>query len=285
MSEMLSSNYLSSLFSLEGKTALVTGGTRGIGQQMALALAKAGADIILLQRSPENQDTSSQIKQLGRDVYIVQCDLSSKEQVGSIIQKITGTEGGDEMGLFIDVLVNCGGIQRRTPAENFSDADWNEVLQVNLNAVWTLSRDCGKHMLASRGGIAGETPVPEDATKSKPRGKIINVASLVSYQGGVTVPAYAAAKHGVMGLTKALSNEWSPKGINVNGIAPGYIATEMTSALIANPTRSRQIMERIPAGRWGTPEDFEGAVLFLASRASDYVCGETIVVDGGWMAR
>ncbi|CAK5281324.1 unnamed protein product [Mycena citricolor] len=178
------------------------------------------------------------------------------------------------MGLSIDILVNCGGIQRRAPAETFSDDYWNEVLQVNLQAVWTLSRDCGRHMLAKRGvGFTGR------------RGKIINVASLLSYQGGLTVPAYAASKHGVLGLIKALSNEWSSKGVNVNGISPGYIATEMNTALIADPTQSRQIMERIPIARWGAPEDFEGAVVFLASRASDYVCGESLVVDGGWMGR
>jgi len=284
MSESFSSAYLASLFSLEGTTALVTGGTRGIGQHMAVALAKAGADIVLLQRSLENQDTASQIKKIGRRAEIVICDLSSKEQVGSIAQKITGRKDEGGMGLVIDILVNCGGIQRRSPAENFPDEDWNEVLQVNLNTVWTLARDFGRHMLASRGGIAGEA-APEGNANTKRRGKIINVASLVSFQGGITVPAYAAAKHGVMGLTRALSNEWSAKGINVNGIAPGYIATEMNSALIANPVRSRQIMERIPMGRWGSPADFEGVVVYLASPASDYMCGETVVVDGGWMAR
>jgi len=265
----MSNAFLSSLFSLEGRTALVTGGTRGIGQKLALALASAGADLILIQRNLENQDTADQARKIGRNVTIVECDLTDKVQVGAIVQKITG-----EMGLVVDILVNCGGIQRRAPAETFTDENWSEVLQVNLNAVWTLSRDCGAHMLKTRG--VGST---------NPRGKIINVASLLSYQGGLTVPAYAAAKHGVLGLIKALSNEWSPKGINVNGISPGYIATEMNTALIADQVRSRQIMERIPIGRWGAPEDFEGAIVFLASRASDYVCGETLVVDGGWMAR
>ncbi|KAF8199776.1 NAD-binding protein [Mycena galopus ATCC 62051] len=265
----MSNEFLSSLFSLQGRTALVTGGTRGIGQKLALALASAGADLILIQRNLENQDTADQARKIGRNATIVQCDLTDKVQVGAIVQKITG-----EMGLVVDILVNCGGIQRRAPAETFTDENWSEVLQVNLNAVWTLSRDCGAHMLKTRG--VGST---------NPRGKIINVASLLSYQGGLTVPAYAAAKHGVLGLIKALSNEWSPKGINVNGISPGYIATEMNTALIADQVRSRQIMERIPIGRWGAPEDFEGAIVFLASRASDYVCGETLVVDGGWMAR
>ncbi|KAF9022819.1 NAD-binding protein [Hymenopellis radicata] len=275
---MAPSDYLSSLFSLEGKTALVTGGTRGIGQKLALALAKAGADVVLLQRNSTNKDTYTQIQEVGRKAYIVECDLSSKEQVGGVVAKITGSPADGGLGLALDILVNCGGIQRRTPAENFPDQDWDEVLQVNLNTVWTLARDCGRHMLASRGGIAGEE-VPANTSNPRGRGKIINVAS------GVTVPAYAAAKHGVLGITKALSNEWSPKGVNVNAISPGYIATEMNTALIANPVRSRQIMERIPIGRWGDPEDFEGAVVFLASRASDYVCGEALLVDGGWMAR
>ncbi|KAJ7824669.1 NAD-binding protein [Mycena olivaceomarginata] len=268
----MSNAYLLSLFSLEGRTALVTGGTRGIGQKLALALAGAGADLILIQRNLDNQDTATQARQLGRNATIVQCDLTDKVQVGAIVQKVTGSVDAGGLGLVVDILVNCGGIQRRSvaPAETFTDENWSEVLQVNLNAVWTLSRDCGAHMLKTRG--VGST---------NPRGKIINVASLLSYQGGLTVPAYAAAKHGI----KALSNEWSPKGINVNGISPGYIATEMNTALIADQVRSRQIMERIPIGRWGAPEDFEGAIVFLASRASDYVCGETLVVDGGWMAR
>ncbi|KAJ7130824.1 NAD-binding protein [Mycena crocata] len=271
---MSTNDYLASWFSLQGRTALVTGGTRGIGQKMALALAKAGADLILIQRNLDNQDTADQAKELGRNATIVQCDLTDKAQVSAIVQTITGSADAGGMGLTIDILINCGGIQRRAPAETFTDEDWNEVLQVNLNAVWTLARDCGRHMLVTRG-----------IGSMAHRAKIINVASLLSYQGGMTVPAYAAAKHGVLGLIKALSNEWSAKGINVNGISPGYIATEMNTALIADPVRSRQIMERIPIGRWGAPEDFEGAIVFLASRASDYVCGESLVVDGGWMAR
>ena len=175
----------------------------------------------------------------------------------------------------------------RTPAENFPDADWNEVLQVNLNTVFTLARDAGRHMLESRGGISGEEAKPEGAAEQNPRGrgKIVNIASLVSYQGGLTVPAYAAAKHGVLGITKAFSNEWASKGVNVNAIAPGYIATDMNEALIANPTRSRQIMERIPAQRWGKPQDFEGLIVFLCGAGSDYISGECVVCDGGWMGR
>ncbi|KAF7321888.1 ATP-binding cassette transporter [Mycena kentingensis (nom. inval.)] len=267
-------SYIDSLFGLNGRTALLTGGTRGIGQSMALALAKAGADLILIQRSATNTDTADQAKALGRRATIVECDLADKAQLGKIVHKITASEAEGGLGLTIDILVNCGGIQRRAPAEKFSDTDWEEVQQVNLNAVFTLCRDVGAHMLETRG--VGST---------KHRGKIINVSSLLSYQGGITVPAYAAAKHGVYGLIKAFSNEWSSKGINVTGIAPGYIATEMNTALIADPVRSRQIMERIPAQRWGAPADFDGAIVFLASAASDYICGENLVVDGGWMGR
>ncbi|KAH8107524.1 NAD-binding protein [Phellopilus nigrolimitatus] len=278
-------SYLESLFSLEGKIAVLTGGTRGIGQSLALALASAGADIVLIQRDESNQETAEQIRDasVGRRAWIVTCDLSSKEQVGELVKRITAPESEDGLGLNIDVLVNCGGIQRRHPAELFPDDDWQEVLQVNLSTVWTLARDVGHHMLERR-----ENSI--DGDMSLPRGKIINIASLLSYQGdsssgGFTVPAYAAAKHGVLGTTKALSNEWSSKGINVNCIAPGYIDTDMNTALINNPTRARQIMERIPAGRWGAPADFAGAAIFLASSASDYVCGETLTIDGGWMGR
>ncbi|ORY79328.1 NAD-binding protein [Leucosporidium creatinivorum] len=276
-------SYIDSLFGLSGKTALCTGATRGIGQTMALALAKAGADVLLVQRSKENLETYNLIKELGRNVEIVVADLANDKEIKGLTKQITGPKAEGGLGYNIDILVNCGGIQRRTPAENFPDQDWDDVLQVNLNTVWILARDVGRHMLASRGGVTGEEKPTEENPRG--RGKIINIASLVSYQGGLTVPAYAAAKHGVLGLTKALSNEWASKGINVNAISPGYIATDMNEALIANPTRSRQIMERIPAGRWGSPKDFEGAIVYLASGASDYVSGEAIIVDGGWMGR
>lgn len=173
-----------------------------------------------------------------------------------------------DLGFQIDILLNCAGIQRRHPCAEFPDEDWDEVLQVNLTTVFLLCRAVGKHILDRKG-----------------TGNIINVASLNTFQGGLTIPAYASAKGGVGQLTKALSNEWASQGINVNAIAPGYVATDMNEALIANPTRSRQIMERIPAQRWGAPEDFEGAALFLASRACKYVSGELLVVDGGWMGR
>lgn len=173
----------------------------------------------------------------------------------------------------MDILLNCGGIQRRHPSHQFPDDDWNEVLQVNLTTVFTLCREVGAHMLARGPDSSGR------------RGAIINIASLLTFQGGITVPAYAASKGGVAQLTKALSNEWASKGISVNAIAPGYIATEMNTALINDKSRAEQIMARIPAGRWGKPEDFKGAVVFLASRASAYVSGEVLTVDGGWMGR
>ncbi|KAK9234218.1 2-deoxy-d-gluconate 3-dehydrogenase [Lipomyces kononenkoae] len=257
------------MFSLEGKTALVTGGTRGIGRAIAIGLAEAGSDIVLIQRDTTRTDTLDAIEAVGSKATIVKCDLSRAEEVKGLADYITKS-----LGYAIDILVNCGGIQRRHPSELFPDDDWNEVLQVNLTTCFTLARDIGRHMLEN--------------IEKKPqgyRGKIINFASLASFQGGITVPAYAAAKHGILGMTKALSNDWVGKGINVNAIAPGYIATEMNTALIANTTRSRQIMERIPMGRWGTPDDFKGVVVFLASAASDYLSGECVTVDGGWMAR
>ncbi|GFZ44184.1 hypothetical protein JCM24511_01905, partial [Saitozyma sp. JCM 24511] len=265
----------------------ITGGTRGIGARMALALSKAGADLILVQRNDTNTTTRDQIRAeggiegKGGKADIVVCDLADRKDVAGLIPKVTG-----EMGRVLDIVVNCGGIQRRHPVENFPDEDWDEVLQVNLNTVFAITRDAGKHMLESRGGVAGQ-PVPEGGAAGNPRGfgKIINVSSLVAFQGGLNVVAYAAAKHGVQGIIKSFSNGWASKGVCVNAIAPGYISTDMNEALIADPVRSRQILERIPAGRWGTPSDFEGAVVFLASRASDYVSGECLVVDGGWMGR
>ncbi|WVF71658.1 2-deoxy-D-gluconate 3-dehydrogenase [Kwoniella sp. CBS 6097] len=274
-------SYVEELFGLKGRTALITGATRGIGARMAIALAKAGADIILIQRDESNPSTRDAIRSSGGKADIVVCDLSSAADVAKLIPHVT-----KDLGRTLDIVVNCGGIQRRHPVENFPDEDWNEVLQVNLNTVFTITRDAGRHMLESRGGVAGET-APEGGVKSNPRGygKIINVSSLVAFQGGLNVVAYAAAKHGVQGIIKSFSNGWAGKGVNVNAIAPGYIATDMNEALLADPVRSKQILERIPAGRWGSPEDFEGAIVYLASKASDYVSGECLVVDGGWMGR
>lgn len=255
------------LFSLEGKTALVTGGTRGIGQAMAIALAESGADVLLVQRDESNQSTVQAITALGRKATIYTADLASSSSVGALVPQIL------KDGHKIDVLLNCGGIQRRHPSHQFPDDDWNEVLQVNLSTVFTLCREVGAHMLSREPDAHGR------------RGSIINVASLLSFQGGLTVPAYAASKGGVAQLTKALSNEWASKGICVNAIAPGYIATEMNTALINDEKRAESILSRIPAGRWGSPEDFKGSVVFLASRASGYVSGEVLTVDGGWMGR
>ncbi|CAG7924365.1 unnamed protein product [Penicillium olsonii] len=258
-----------SLFSLSGTTALVTGGTRGIGQAMAIALAEAGADIILVQRDTTNTATKDEITRLGRKAWIHVAELGDRQAVKGIIPAVTS------QGLQPQILVNCAGIQRRHPSEQFPDEDWDEVLEVNLSSVFALCREFGAYLLARD---ASEFP-------SGRRGSIINVASLLTFQGGITVPAYAASKGGIGQLTKALSNEWISKGINVNAIAPGYIATDMNTALINDSNRNTAIMARIPAGRWGSPEDFKGAVVYLASRASGYVSGEILTVDGGWMGR
>ncbi|KIJ61604.1 hypothetical protein HYDPIDRAFT_115765 [Hydnomerulius pinastri MD-312] len=255
------------LFNLSGHNVLITGATRGIGAACAIALAQAGASICLVQReSPSgtepNMDTVNTIRALGANVQVVHCDLADLDAVRGLFTKALEAMGGN-----IHVLVNCAGIQRRSPSVDFLEKDWDDVLDVNLKSVWLLSQAAGRHMVPLR------------------RGKIINFCSLLTFQGGLTVPAYASAKGALGQLTKALSNEWSQHNIQVNGIAPGYIATDMNERLLADPTRSRQISERIPAGRWGDPQDFAGPVVFLASSASQYVCGELLVVDGGWMGR
>jgi 2-deoxy-D-gluconate 3-dehydrogenase len=249
------------LFKLDGKVAAVTGATRGIGRSIALALAEAGADIALLQRSPEQSEVKEEIESLGRKCLIVPCDLENIEQVKAAIPTVVSHFGK------IDILVNNAGIQRRSPSVDFSELDWDDVINVNLKTVWLLCQQAGRYM------------VPNG------KGKIINMASLLSYQGGLTVPAYAAAKGGVAQLTKALSNEWAKHQVNVNAIVPGYIATDMNTALINDETRNRQILERIPADRWGNPEDFKGTVVYLASDASNYVHGHLLAVDGGWLGR
>ncbi|KAF2847173.1 NAD(P)-binding protein [Plenodomus tracheiphilus IPT5] len=256
------------LFSLKGQTALVTGGTRGIGQSMALALAEAGADILLVQRDTSNQTTKQAIEALGRTAQIYTADLSSPSSITALLPTILAD------GHRIHILLNCGGIQKRHPAHQFPDADWDAVLQVNLTSVFQLCRDVGAHMLSQSPTL----PLSR-------RGSIINVASLLTFQGGFTVPAYAASKGGVGQLTKALSNEWAGQGVSVNAIAPGYIATDMNEALLKDEKRAESILARIPAGRWGKPEDFKGVVVWLASAASAYVSGEIVTVDGGWMGR
>ncbi|MBY0077514.1 SDR family oxidoreductase [Priestia aryabhattai] len=249
------------LFSLDGKVAAITGATRGIGRSMAIALAEAGSDIALLQRSKEFLGVKEEIERLGRKCFIVNCDLENASQVSEAISSVVAYFGK------LDILVNNAGIQRRSPAVDFAEEDWDAVMNVNLKTVWLLCQQAGRQMLKQGSG------------------KIINMASLLSYQGGITVPAYAAAKGGVAQLTKALSNEWATKGVNVNGIVPGYIATDMNEALINDEMRSRQIIERIPAGRWGQADDFKGAVVFLASDASAYIHGHLLAVDGGWLGR
>ncbi|GIM46768.1 2-deoxy-D-gluconate 3-dehydrogenase [Collibacillus ludicampi] len=249
------------LFDLSGKVAVITGATRGLGQAMVIGLAEAGADIALIQRTETEKTTKEMIERLGRRCEIFVCDLADMEHVKTVMNQV------DECFGHVDILVNNGGIQRRSPAVQFSEEDWDEVFAVNLKSVFFLCQQAGQRMITQGGG------------------KIINIASLLSFQGGVTVPAYAAAKGGVAQLTKALANEWAGHGINVNAIAPGYMDTDMNRELLHDKTRSRQILERIPAGRWGTPEDLKGAVVFLASRASDYVNGHVLVVDGGWLGR
>jgi len=254
------------LFSLSGQNVLITGATRGIGAACAIALAEAGASICLVQREPAsgvspNLATFDTIRALKVKVEVVYCDLADLEATKGVFQKAL-----DVMGE-IHILVNCAGIQRRSPSIDFAESDWDDVLDVNLKSVWLLSQAAGRHMVPLR------------------RGKIINFCSLLTFQGGVTVPAYAAAKGALGQLTKALSNEWSQHNVQVNGICPGYIATDMNEKLLADAVRLRQISERIPAGRWGQPKDFAGPVVFLASSASQYVCGELLLVDGGWMGR
>jgi len=263
----MASAAIQSMFSLEGQTAVITGGTRGIGQAVAIALAEAGADIILVQRDRSQNATQKAIEALGRKVIVYTADLASKEDVVALTPAII------KDGHTIQILVNCAGIQRRHPSEKFPDDDWNEVIQVNLNSVFSLCRDVGAQMLK-------QDPAPNGR-----RGSIINFASLLSFQGGLTVPAYAASKGGVAQLTKALANEWTSKGITVNAIAPGYIETEMNTALLNDKERLAGISARIPAGRWGTPEDFKGAVVYLASQGSAYVSGHVLTIDGGWMGR
>jgi 2-deoxy-D-gluconate 3-dehydrogenase len=247
-------------FDLSGKAALVTGANTGIGRAIAVALAQAGADVALAGRSRADE-TAEQVRALGRRAALVDADLSTTAPVQGMIDQCLAELGG------LDILVNNAGIIRRADAVDFSEADWDAVIDTNLKSLFFLCQAAGRHMIA-RGS-----------------GKIVNIASLLSFQGGIRVPSYTAAKSGVAGLTKALANEWAGRGVNVNAIAPGYIATNNTAALQADETRNRQILERIPAGRWGAPSDIAGAAVFLASNASDYVNGHILAVDGGWLGR
>ncbi|MDK4807684.1 MAG: 2-dehydro-3-deoxy-D-gluconate 5-dehydrogenase KduD [Novosphingobium aromaticivorans] len=247
-------------FSLAGKAALVTGANTGIGQAIAVALAQAGADVALAGRS-EPTETLAAIAATGRTAISIRADLSSIDPVEGVVAQAGEALGG------IDILVNNAGIIRRADLLEFSEEDWDAVIDTNLKTLFFLSQAAARGMVA-RGG-----------------GKIINIASLLTFQGGIRVPSYAAAKSGVGGVTKAMANELAPHGVQVNAIAPGYIATNNTAALQADETRNRQILERIPAGRWGVSEDIAGAAVFLASPASNYVTGHVLAVDGGWLAR
>lgn len=250
-------------FRLDGKVALVTGCKRGIGKAMAVALAEAGADIIgvSLSLEPKGSQVEREVTSLGRKFFAHAADFSERESLYAFIEKVRTNHP------VIDILVNNAGSILRKPAAEHPDDFWDKIIETNLNAQFILSREIGKDMVA-RGS-----------------GKIIFTASLLTFQGGITVPGYAASKGGVGQLTKALANEWAAKGVNVNAIAPGYISTDNTEALRNDPVRSKSILDRIPAGRWGNPGDFKGPVVFLASRASDYVHGEILIVDGGWMGR
>jgi 2-deoxy-D-gluconate 3-dehydrogenase len=249
-------------FKLDGKTALVTGASSGLGMAIAIALAEAGADVACHARSDGKADnTCAAISDLGRKAVEVTGDLARKETAVEIVDSMI-----DSLGR-IDILINNAGMIRRSPAVDFSEEDWSTVLEVNLSSVFRLSQAAGRKMVEQGSG------------------KIVNIASLLSFQGGITVPAYTASKSGVAGLTKAFANEWAKHGVNVNAIAPGYMETANTAPLRADETRNRQILERIPAGRWGSPEDLSGAAVFLSSAASDYMDGHILVVDGGWMAR
>ena len=248
-------------FNLAGKVAIVTGASRGLGAGMAIGLAEAGADLVVVASSARLQETVDKIKALGRRCLGIQADLIDTKVIPQIIDATLKEYGR------IDILINCAGIIRRAPAIEFSEKDWDDVIQINQKATFFLCQAAAREMVKQK------------------KGKIINIASLLSFQGGIIVPSYTASKSAVAGLTKALANEWAPLGINVNAIAPGYMATEMTEALQKSADRAPAILARIPAGRWGTPEDMKGLAVFLASDAAEYLQGQVIAVDGGWLGR
>ncbi len=248
-------------FKIDGKVAIVTGSAQGLGQGMALGLAEAGADVALVDIL-DMSDTQKQIESLGRRCVAIQADLTDKGCVPVIIETTVQELGG------VDILFNNAGIIRRAPITEFTEKDWDDVMNINIRTLFFLSQAAGKVMIEQGRG-----------------GKIVNTASMLSFQGGILVPSYTASKSAVMGLTRLLANELGAHGINVNAIAPGYMATENTKALREDPARNRAILDRIPAGRWGTPQDLQGVAVFLASAASQYLQGYTIAVDGGWLAR
>jgi 2-dehydro-3-deoxy-D-gluconate 5-dehydrogenase len=253
-------SWLESQFSLVGQKALVTGSSKGIGASIAQAMAHAGADVVLVGRSEESlKETKSAIEKIGRKVEVLLCDVSSEETIKSAFADIAD--------LKVDILVNNAGSIFRAPAAETQMQDWNRIIETNLTSVFQISQACGQPMIA------------------KGSGTIINIASLLSFQGGINVPAYTASKHGVAGVTKALANEWGSCGVTVNAIAPGYISTDNTAALRADAVRNASILARIPIGRWGNPDDIASVAVFLASPAARYINGEVLTVDGGWMGR
>ncbi|MGF9713293.1 2-dehydro-3-deoxy-D-gluconate 5-dehydrogenase KduD [Paenibacillus naphthalenovorans] len=249
------------LFDLTGKVAIVTGGAVGLGGGISLGLAHAGADVVIVTSNDRSREVEQQIQAMGRKAHTIVANLMDESVLKSVVDETLSVFGK------IDILVNNSGIIRRTPAADHSAQDWHDVLKLNLNAVFFLSQLVGLEMIKQGSG------------------KIINIASMLSFQGGIHVPGYTASKHAVAGITKALANEWANYGIQVNAIAPGYMSTDNTAPLRADEERNAQILGRIPAARWGTPEDLQGPVVFLASQASDYMSGHVLCVDGGWMTR
>lgn len=254
-------NFNMNFFSLEGKVAMVTGGNTGLGQGYAVALAKAGADICVVAYAPDWDETRELIEAEGRKVHFIQADLSKRDTITAVVKEAEKVFGR------IDILVNNAGTIRRAPLLEYKDEDWRAVLDINLNAVYYLSQDVAKIMVKNGGG------------------KIINIASMLAFQGGKFVPSYTASKHGVAGITKAFANELAAENIQINAIAPGYIATANTAPIRADENRNNEILSRIPAGKWGTPFDLMGVVVFLASKASDYMNGHILAIDGGWLVR
>lgn len=249
------------LFKLDGRVALVTGASRGLGQSMALGLAEAGADIVAVSSSGQVDELEPLIRDTGRSFWTISCDLSQPAARTGLIERVLERTG------HLDILVNNAGISQRHPPEDYPLDAWHQLLEVHLHASFDLSQQAARHMLV-RG-----------------RGKIINIGSVMSYEGGLNIPAYAAAKHALAGLTKSLANSWSRRGINVNCICPGYFETSMSHVLQDDPVRGPQILDRIPVGRWGQPDELAGLCVFLASDASNYMHGSCVAIDGGWLSR